>query len=57
MPRKTLQPPELFRSKPWGFSQVVMSPVTEPGSDRGMVFQGYTACGGWRAWLGRSIAP
>lgn len=28
MPRQTLQPPELFSSKPWGFSQVV---VTEPG--------------------------
>lgn len=28
MPRRTLQPPELFDSKPWGFSQVVM---TEPG--------------------------
>jgi enamine deaminase RidA (YjgF/YER057c/UK114 family) len=28
MPRKTLQPPELFSSKPWGFSQVAM---TEPG--------------------------
>jgi 2-iminobutanoate/2-iminopropanoate deaminase len=26
MPRKTLQPPELFRSKKWGFSQVVISP-------------------------------
>jgi enamine deaminase RidA (YjgF/YER057c/UK114 family) len=29
MPRKTLQPPELFPSKKWGFSQVVISP---PGS-------------------------
>lgn len=28
MPRRTLQPPELFASKPWGFSQVV---ITEPG--------------------------
>ena len=28
MPRHTLQPPELFASKPWGFSQVV---VSEPG--------------------------
>jgi enamine deaminase RidA (YjgF/YER057c/UK114 family) len=26
MPRKTLQPPELFQSKPWGFSQVVIAP-------------------------------
>lgn len=26
MPRTTLQPPELFSSKPWGFSQVVISP-------------------------------
>jgi len=25
MPRITLQPPELFSSKPWGFSQVVVS--------------------------------
>lgn len=28
MPRHTLQPPELFPSRAWGFSQVV---VTEPG--------------------------
>ncbi|WP_027583286.1 RidA family protein [Bradyrhizobium sp. Ai1a-2] len=28
MPRKTLQPAELFASRPWGFSQVVIS---EPG--------------------------
>src|SRR5262245_3187582 len=28
MPRQTLQPPQLFASKPWGFSQVV---VSEPG--------------------------
>ena len=28
MPRQTLQPPQLFSSKPWGFSQVVIS---EPG--------------------------
>jgi enamine deaminase RidA (YjgF/YER057c/UK114 family) len=28
MPRHTLQPPQLFSSKPWGFSQVVIS---EPG--------------------------
>ncbi|MEM9882688.1 MAG: RidA family protein [Planctomycetota bacterium] len=26
MPRQTLQPPELFPSKKWGFSQVVISP-------------------------------
>jgi len=26
MPRQTLQPPELFPSKRWGFSQVVISP-------------------------------
>ena len=26
MPRETLQPPELFESKKWGFSQVVVSP-------------------------------
>jgi len=26
MPRHTLQPPELFSSKEWGFSQVVISP-------------------------------
>ncbi len=26
MPRKTLQPKGLFNSRPWGFSQVVMSP-------------------------------
>ena len=26
MPRTTLQPPELFSSKKWGFSQVVVSP-------------------------------
>ena len=26
MPRRTIQPPELFSSKPWGFSQVVVSP-------------------------------
>ena len=26
MPRTTLQPPELFASKRWGFSQVVVSP-------------------------------
>lgn len=26
MPRQTLQPPELFESKAWGFSQVVVSP-------------------------------
>lgn len=26
MPRATLQPPELFQSKPWGFSQVAVSP-------------------------------
>ncbi|MFF3437622.1 RidA family protein [Streptosporangium sp. NPDC002721] len=29
MPRTTLQPPELFSSRPWGFSQVSISP---PGS-------------------------
>ncbi|EJR91863.1 hypothetical protein IKE_06345 [Bacillus cereus VD196] len=28
MPRQTIQPPELFSSKPWGFAQVVIS---EPG--------------------------
>ncbi|SDT08322.1 Enamine deaminase RidA, house cleaning of reactive enamine intermediates, YjgF/YER057c/UK114 family [Paenibacillaceae bacterium GAS479] len=28
MPRQTIQPPGLFSSKPWGFSQVVIS---EPG--------------------------
>lgn len=28
MPRQTLQPSQLFSSKPWGFSQVV---ITEPG--------------------------
>jgi len=28
MPRQTLQPPQLFSSKPWGFSQVVIS---DPG--------------------------
>ena len=27
--RKTYQPPKLFKSKPWGFSQIVASP---PGS-------------------------
>ena len=26
MPRETLQPPELFDSKKWGFSQIVVSP-------------------------------
>ncbi|MBS7539702.1 RidA family protein [Ancylobacter lacus] len=26
MPRTTLQPPELFDSRPWGFSQVSISP-------------------------------
>ncbi len=26
MPRETLQPPELFDSRKWGFSQVVVSP-------------------------------
>ncbi|WP_080426422.1 RidA family protein [Burkholderia ubonensis] len=26
MPRTTLQPPELFSSRPWGFSQVTISP-------------------------------
>lgn len=25
MPRQTLQPPQLFASKPWGFSQVALS--------------------------------
>jgi hypothetical protein len=29
MPRKTLQPPQLFSSKPWGFSQVVISDLGE----------------------------
>lgn len=27
MPRKTFQPEELFKSKPWGFSQAVMGPT------------------------------
>lgn len=26
MPRRTLQPPQLFDSRPWGFSQVSISP-------------------------------
>ncbi|MDQ0301948.1 RidA family protein [Ancylobacter polymorphus] len=26
MPRRTLQPPQLFDSRPWGFSQVSLSP-------------------------------
>lgn len=26
MPRQTIQPPELFSSREWGFSQVVVSP-------------------------------
>ncbi len=26
MPRRSLQPPELFNSREWGFSQVVVSP-------------------------------
>ncbi|MCK0206865.1 RidA family protein [Starkeya koreensis] len=26
MPRRTLQPPQLFDSRPWGFSQVSVSP-------------------------------
>jgi len=26
LPRQTLQPPELFESRTWGFSQVVVSP-------------------------------
>lgn len=27
MGRKTVQPPECFQSKPWGFSQVVIAPT------------------------------
>jgi enamine deaminase RidA (YjgF/YER057c/UK114 family) len=37
MSRITLQPPELFESKPWGFSQVVIAPAGRIVSIAGQV--------------------